>query len=115
MRIRDLPGEWEQASEKAALKQAFQVRLTLREAAKVAALADMYPGKDPEEIIRDLLAAALHELEAGMPYIPGERVISEDEEGDPIHEDVGPTPRFLALTQKHLERLEREQDSAESA
>jgi hypothetical protein len=41
-----------------------------------------------------------------MPYVPGERVISTDEQGDPIYEDVGPTPRFMQLAREHRRDLE---------
>ena len=40
-----------------------------------------------------------------MPYVAGKRVISTDEQGDPIYEDVGPTPRFMQLTREHRARL----------
>jgi hypothetical protein len=30
-------------------------------------------------------------------------VVATDEEGDPLYEDVGPTPRFLALSRRHLQ------------
>jgi len=43
----------------------------------------------------------LDELEAAMPYIPGERVIREDDHGHPVYEDTGPTPRFLELARQH--------------
>jgi hypothetical protein len=56
-------------------------------------------------LIGELLSAALDELQAAMPYVPGERVISEDEMGDPIFEDAGLTPRFMELTRRHMEKL----------
>jgi hypothetical protein len=28
-----------------------------------------------------------------------------DEMGDPLYEDVGPTPRYLRLTREHLRRF----------
>jgi len=43
-----------------------------------------------------------------MPYIAGKKVISSDEQGDPIYEDVGLTPRFVELTRKNRKRLEAE-------
>lgn len=106
MRVRDLLEQWQQASEAEALDQEFLVKLSRQEHAKISALAEMFPGKTPTDIVHDLIAAALAELEATMPYVPGERVISEDEQGDPIYEDVGPTPVFKALTRKYLEQLE---------
>jgi len=51
--------------------------------------------------------AALEELEASFPYVKGQQVIATDEEGDPLYEDIGPTPRFLALSRRHLQALGR--------
>jgi hypothetical protein len=56
-------------------------------------------------LLTDLISAALNDLESGFPYVGGNTVIAQDEEGDPLYEDVGPTPRYLALTRKHLQRL----------
>lgn len=106
MRVRDLLENWQKASESECLDQEMAVLLTRHEAAKIAALAEMFPGKTSADIVRELIAAALSELEVTMPYVPGSTIVSEDEHGDPIFEDVGPTPRFQALTRKHLQRLE---------
>ena len=50
-----------------------------------------------------------------MPYIAGKRVISTDEQGDPLYEDVGPTPRFMELARKHRRRLESRLAGREAA
>ena len=84
----------------------YSVRLTIDDAARIHALVDLYPGMATERIITDLLSASLDELEAAMPYIPGERVIREDDHGDPVYEDTGPTTRFLELTREHQKRLQ---------
>jgi hypothetical protein len=47
----------------------------------------------------------LNELESAMPYVRGKKVVTTDELGDPIYEDVGPTPRYLSLTEKHMSAL----------
>ena len=39
-----------------------------------------------------LLRAGLDEIEAAMPYERGPKVISRDDQGDPVYEDVGLTP-----------------------
>ena len=83
----------------------FRVALTQKDAAKIAALAEMFPGRTREQIITELMSAALSELESTLPYIQGERVSSIDELGDPIYEDVGPTERFSRLVRKHLQQL----------
>jgi len=107
MKIRDLLEAWERSAGERRTREFYSVRLPVHDAAKLAALAEMYPGRSEQDIITDLLSAALDEVEAAFPYVAGRRVVSEDEHGDPIHEDVGLTPRFQALTREHLQRLER--------
>jgi hypothetical protein len=107
MRVRDLLEQWQSTSEVDPKEHEFVVKLTRAETAKIYALADMYTGKTPTDIVRDLLDAALTELEATMPYVPGPNAVSEDEHGDPIYEDIGPGPHFKTLMRKHLERLGR--------
>lgn len=102
MRIKDLLNQWEKDSSEPQPTDVFEVKLNSTDAAKIQALVEMFPGKDAEDIVRDLIVVGLKELEATMPYIPGPRVISEDEMGDPIYEDIGPTPRYKTLTREHL-------------
>lgn len=86
----------------------YAVRLPLDDAARLAALAEMFPGRTPEQLITDLLGSALQEIETSMPYIAGKKVISSDEQGDPIYEDIGLTPRFVDLTRRNRKKLEAE-------
>lgn len=105
MKIRDLLEHWEGTRQPQLTAETYAIHLPMEAAARVHALAEMYPAVAEEDILRDLLAAALAELEAAMPYQAGTQVAREDEFGDPVYEDAGPTPRFLALTRKHKERL----------
>lgn len=86
--------------------KAYAVRLPVDEAAQLEALADMFPGRAPEQLISELLGVALKEVAAAMPYVAGERIISTDEQGDPVYEDAGPTPRFMELARNHRRELE---------
>jgi hypothetical protein len=83
----------------------YAVRLTLDDAARLQALAALYPGQKLEEIITDLLHAALDEVAAALPYEPGPKIISRDEHGDPVYEDVGLTPRFVELAREFKKTL----------
>jgi hypothetical protein len=108
VRIKDLPEEWQdKAGGKRTIRE-YQIRLPIHVAAGIGALADMYPGRTQAQIITDLLSAALFELEEAFPYIQGKRVVAEDEFGDPMYEDVGPTPRFDELMRKHARLLKAE-------
>jgi len=82
------------------------VRLPLDDAARLHALAELFPGQTVEEIVTDLLSAGLDEIAAAMPYERGPKVISRDDHGDPLYEDVGLTPRFVELTRKYKKNLE---------
>jgi hypothetical protein len=105
MKVKELLGHWSKANAGRITQQEYCMRLSERDAARIAALEQLFPGRPRDMLIGDLLSAALDELEAAMPYVPGERVISEDEMGDPIFEDAGLTPRFMELTRQHMEKL----------
>lgn len=102
MKVRELLSMWENTARGDLTPERFSVRLPVEDAARIRALAEMYPRRSVEEIITDLLSAALLELESSLPYQRGDRVVALDEEGDPLYEDVGPTPRFLSLIEKYL-------------
>jgi hypothetical protein len=102
MTLRNLIKSWEQTASNPMADNVYPIKLTKADSAKVAALAEMYPARTPEQILTELIGAALKELEYALPYIRGEKVATLDELGDPIYEDVGPAPRFAELTRKYL-------------
>jgi hypothetical protein len=108
MSFKDLLENWRETAAQPRTAMEYAVRLPVDDAARLAALAEMFPGRSPEQIITDLLGAALQEIETSMPYIAGKKVISNDEQGDPIFEDVGLTPRFVELTRRNRKKLETE-------
>jgi hypothetical protein len=104
--FKQLLDSWRESAAAPRTVRAYAVRLSLDDAAQLAALAEMFPGRAPEQLISELLGQALREVAAAMPYVPGQRVISTDEQGDPVYEDIGPTPRFMQLTRAHRRALE---------
>ncbi|SDU23223.1 hypothetical protein SAMN05216296_2545 [Pseudomonas pohangensis] len=105
MKIRELAQHWQRNATDELSPTRYQLRLGLEAGARLEALAEMYPLRSAEELLGELVAAALEELAASLPYVKGSRIIATDEQGDPQYEDIGPTPRFLALTHKHMEAL----------
>lgn len=105
MRISELIQRWSAKTRGHVASKAYAVRLPLRDAARVEALRVMYPDCSESRLLADLVHAALDELEVAMPYVPGSRVIAEDDYGDPIYEDLGPTPRFYSLSHEILRQL----------
>ena len=108
MSFKDLLETWRATAAQPRTATEYAVRLPLDDAARLAALAEMFPGRTPEQLITDLLGSALQEIETSMPYIAGKKVISSDEQGDPIYEDIGLTPRFVDLTRRNRKKLEAE-------
>jgi len=111
MKLKDLLDSWERNAKAMRTPKHYSVRLSLPDAAKLAALRDMYPGRSEEELITDLLSAALDEIQAVFPYVPGSRIVAEDDQGDPIYEDTGLTPRFHRLYEQHLSQMRRDMGS----
>ncbi len=111
MKIRDLVNNWEKNAKGRLSATPYQVHLDVEAAARLAALAEMYPKRSPEELLGELIGAALEELEASMPYVQGSQVVATDEQGDPLYEDIGPTPRFLSLARKYLHELSAQLDN----
>ncbi|MFQ6572406.1 pilin assembly protein [Pseudomonas sp. UM16] len=110
MKIRELAQHWEQNAKGRLSPTGHVLHLDVESAARLAALTEMYPKRRPEELLGELLGAALEELEASFPYIQGQQVIATDEEGDPLYEDIGPTPRFLALSRRYLHDMSSRND-----
>jgi hypothetical protein len=102
MSFKHLLERWAASETPTTSQEAYSIRLNVEDAARIDALADLFPGIEPEAIITDLLATALDEIEAEMPYVQGERVIREDEFGDPVYEDAGLTPKFRERVKANL-------------
>jgi hypothetical protein len=110
--FKELLDSWRESAAVPLTAATYAVRLPVDDAARLAALAELFPGRLPEQLISELLAAALKEVAAAMPYVAGKRVISTDEQGDPLYEDVGLTPRFMELARLHRRSLEAQRQRA---
>jgi hypothetical protein len=106
VRFKELLESWQQDAAGTRTATEYAVRLPLDDAARLRALAEIFPGRTHEQLITELLSAALHEVTAAIPYVPGKKVISRDEQGDPVYEDAGLSPRLAQLTRKYRKELE---------
>ena len=106
VKFKPLLDRWKRTSAPLKTAKEYAVRLPLDDAARLHALAELFPGQTIEEIVTDLLSAGLDEIAASIPYERGPKVISRDDQGDPVYEDVGMTPRFVELTRKYKKNLE---------
>jgi hypothetical protein len=106
VKFKPLLDHWRKDAVPARTAKEYAVRLTTDDAARLHALAELFAGRSIEEIVTDLLHAGLDEIAAAMPYEPGPKVISRDDHGDPVYEDIGLTPRFVELTRRFKKTLE---------
>jgi hypothetical protein len=105
VKFKPLLERWKKEAVPVRTAQEYAVRLELDDAARLHALAELFPGQPIEAIITDLLHAGLDEIGAAMPYERGPKIISRDDQGDPLYEDIGLTPRFVELTRKFKKTL----------
>jgi len=112
MKISALAKFWEKQAKATMTQKEYNLRLPIEDAAKLAALCEMYPRRSESEILGEMISAALEELETSFPYIAGTKEVARDEMDDPLYEDVGPTPRFLDLSRKHRKVLEQQKQKA---
>lgn len=108
MKAVNLLDHWEKNFGESISEESYSLPLTIKDAARIEALGEMFPASSKEQILRDLVSAALNDLTSGFPYQAGDKEIAMDEEGFPIYEDVGPTPLFLKLTRKHLSSMQKD-------
>ncbi len=106
MKFKPLLDRWRKDAVPVRTAKEYAFRLTTDDAARLHALAELFPGRSIEEIVTDLLHVALDEIAATMPSEPGPKVISRDDHGDPVYEDIGLTPRFVELTRRFKKGLE---------
>ena len=106
MKFKSLLDRWKKESAPELTAEEYPVRLTLDDASRLHALAELFPGFPIDRLLTDLLHAALDEVAASLPYEPGPKVISRDDQGDPVYEDVGLTPRFVEASRRYKKALE---------
>ncbi len=106
----DLPKIWGAPDHSRLTPKQISIRLPIKIAAKISALNDMYPAKSKTEIISDLLASALDQLETALPSKDLGRILGHDpDDGEPIYEDhSGPLKEFRSKTERYLSDLEKE-------
>jgi hypothetical protein len=114
MKIHNLIKDWEAHAATPMTAREYAICLPEHTAARILALAEMFPARTETQIITELLGAALDDLEATFPYVQGSNVIAQDDHDDPIYEDAGLTPRFHSLTRKYLQQLKSERKTAGS-
>lgn len=105
MKIEQLINQWKALPQEVIDGEEYMLKVSCSEAARIEAIKELYPGLTSQMVIHQLLASALNSFEEALPYVQGSRIMGEDEFGDPIFEDIGDTPKYISLIEKHHQRL----------
>ncbi|MFT5720297.1 MAG: hypothetical protein ACI9W6_000587 [Motiliproteus sp.] len=89
---------WQQHTTKHLPRVGYQVAIDKDDVRKIEALAELYQ-LPLNDIIANLVSCSIKEVEQKMPYVQGNRIIRM-EEGEPVYEDIGYTPRYLEIKQR---------------
>ena len=109
MKAADLVGIWDSPDNSRLTSKQVSFRLPVHVAAKISALCDMYPTKTRTQIVGDLLASALADVEKALPCMKGPSLGGHrDETGKELFEAVGPVVTFRDRTNHHFITLEIE-------
>lgn len=105
---RDLVKVWDAPDNSKLIAKQWSIRLPVHVAAKISALCDIYPRKSKTEIISDLLATAINQVEEALPC--EEKVLGFDPETEEEITDIvgGLRLTFINLTAKYTKELEAE-------
>ena len=106
MKIRELLNIWNRESSDPRESTEHRVKLTLYDSAKLAALSELFPGRSEQQLLSELISAALDELQGSFPYIQSPRIQALDEQGDPIYAGAGLGPSFHQLSRKYFNRAQ---------
>lgn len=104
MSFKKLLDDWQDTASTRLTHDKVEVQLNVNDAARLDALAEMFPQRTKQQLINEMVSAGLSEIETSFPYIQGKKVIAKDEFGDPIYNDAGPTPQYLTLIKKHASK-----------
>jgi hypothetical protein len=108
MKPSDLLTVWNAPDNSRLTGKQFSFRLPVHVAARIAALCELYPSKSRTQIVGDLLAAALDEVQRNFPEVQGAFFTTDPDTGNDLFEDVGPVAQFRKLSNKHFKELEAE-------
>jgi hypothetical protein len=109
MKPSDLLNVWSSPDNSRLTAKQTSFRLPVHVAAKISALCDLYPNKTRTQIVGDLLATALLDVEKALPMFKGRSWHNHrDDNGEELFYAVGPAAEFRERTNFHYKELEKE-------
>ena len=108
MKAFDLVTVWSAPDNSRVTSKQFSFRLPVHVAAKLAALEEMYPGKSRTQLVGDLLAAAIAEVERSIPSVNGTSLGIDPDTGEEDFELAGPLAWYWEKANKHYAAIEKD-------
>lgn len=108
MKASDLVTVWSAPDNSRLTAKQYSFRLPVHVAAKLAALEDLYPAKSRTQLVGDLLAAAIADVETKLPTSPGTVWGSHPDTGETMFHATGQGVTYRELANKHYEDMERD-------
>jgi hypothetical protein len=103
----DLHTLWAEPDKSRLTAKQLSFRLPVPVAAKLFAIAEMFPHRSRTQLVGDLLGAAINDFEQSFAPVRGQSG-SHPVTGEAIYEDVGPIKRYRELANRHYKALEAE-------
>lgn len=103
----DLHKVWTAPDNSRLTSKQYSFRLPVHVAAKLAALCEIYPSRTRTELVGDLLAAALADVERGFPSEKGKEEGPHPGTGEMMYQDAGLTPTYRGLVNRHYLQIEK--------
>jgi len=108
MKASELISLWTAPDNSRLTAKQFSFRLPVHVAAKLAALAELFPSKSRTEIVGDLLSTAIEDVYNALPSHPGGEYDRHPDTGEMMYEETGHKAYFRGLANRHYAELEKE-------
>lgn len=108
MKASDLVTFWSAPDNSRLTAKQYSFRLPVHIAAKLAALEDLYPTRSRTQLVGDLLAAAIAEVEKKLPTSAGEPWEADPDNGKMMYHASGPGMTFRKSANRYYSEIERE-------
>jgi len=108
MKASDLVTVWSAPDNSRLTAKQYSFRLPVHVAAKLAALEVLYPTKSRTQLVGDLLAAAIAEVEKKLPSHAGEPLGPHPDTHEEMFEEAGPMAKYRTLANKYYVDLEKD-------
>ena len=108
MKASDLVTVWSAPDNSRVTAKQYSFRLPVHVAAKLAALEEMYPTKSRTQLVGDLLAAAIADVEKSFSSVSGASVGVHPDTHEELFEEVGPITAYHKKANKHYAEIEKD-------